>query len=222
DYEMTKFSIERDKMYLIPYIKAALAVNPNIHFSSSPWTPPPWMKNNNAYDGGANATIKDDDKTFQALALYLARFVEEYAKEGIEVKAVYPQNEPGFADQAYPMCGWNGEQMTRFIGNFMGPTFQERGLTAEIWMGTMSKVDVDDKTGHDVMEAGSPAKPYIKAFGMQWGMVRVLDDFSKYGLPMWNSEHQCGNYPWNQSGPYVQTHNSERAPNDHNYAMESW
>jgi glucosylceramidase len=218
---MEQFSIERDKQLLIPYIKAALEVNPDIHFSSSPWTPPTWMKNNNGFDGGTNATIKDDNQTFQALALYLARFVEEYAKEGIEVKAVYPQNEPGFADQAYPMCGWTSAQMTKFVGQFMGPTFQERGLTAEIWMGTLSNTQTDAGIGQAAW-ADATAKPFIKAFGMQWGMDSTLGTFTSYGLPVWQSEHKCGNYPWNPGGTYVQPFNGNKAPNDHNYAMESW
>ena len=29
---------------LIPYVKAAQAVNGNIRFWASPWTPPTWMK----------------------------------------------------------------------------------------------------------------------------------------------------------------------------------
>ena len=38
------FSIARDSMRLIPYIKAAQAMKPNIRFWASPWTPPMWMK----------------------------------------------------------------------------------------------------------------------------------------------------------------------------------
>lgn len=221
DYAMEKFSITRDETYLIPFIKAAMAVNPNIHFSASPWTPPPWMKSNNAYDGVVNgsANIKDDDQTFQALALYLARFVEEYAKHDIEVKAVYPQNEPGFANQAYPMCGWTGAQMTKFIGQFMGPTFKERGLTAEIWMGTMSNTATDGGIGQAVM-ADATAKGYVKAFGMQWEMSTLINQFTTYNLPIWQSEHKCGNYPWNPAG--APTFNPNNAPNDHAYATESW
>lgn len=219
DYAMDKFSIDRDKMYLIPYIKAALAVNPDIHFSSSPWTPPKWMKNNNSYDGGTNATIKDDAQTLDALALYLAKFVEEYAKEGIEVKAVYPQNEPGFADQAYPMCGWTSAQMTKFIGQHLGPTFQERGVAAEIWMGTMSNTQTDGGIGQAVM-SDNTSKGYVKAFGMQWGMDAQLGTFTAYGMPVWQSEHKCGNYPWNPAG--APAFKADKAPNDHAYAVESW
>ncbi len=44
DYNMTSFSITEDMQYLIPYVKAAQAVNAGIRFWASPWTPPTWMK----------------------------------------------------------------------------------------------------------------------------------------------------------------------------------
>ena len=44
DYSMTSFSTSRDMQLLIPYVKAALAVNGSIRLWASPWTPPTWMK----------------------------------------------------------------------------------------------------------------------------------------------------------------------------------
>jgi len=41
DTTMSKFSIDRDKMKLIPYIKAAQQVKSNIRFWASPWSPRP-------------------------------------------------------------------------------------------------------------------------------------------------------------------------------------
>jgi len=41
--------------------------------------------------------MKSDAQTQGAYALYLARFVEEYAKQGLTIQAVHPQNEPGYA-----------------------------------------------------------------------------------------------------------------------------
>ena len=38
----------------------------------------------------------------------------------------------------------------------------------------------------------------------------------RYGLPVWQTEHQCGNYLW--ATPFDAT----QAPNDHAYAVESW
>lgn len=40
------FSIEHDKKYIIPLVKAAIKANNNITFISSPWSPPAFMKSN--------------------------------------------------------------------------------------------------------------------------------------------------------------------------------
>src|SRR4029077_4641316 len=44
DTALTSFSINRDMMYLIPFVNAAKAVNGSIRFWASPWTTPTWMK----------------------------------------------------------------------------------------------------------------------------------------------------------------------------------
>lgn len=40
------FSIEHDKKYILPLVKAAIKANNNITFISSPWSPPAFMKSN--------------------------------------------------------------------------------------------------------------------------------------------------------------------------------
>jgi glucosylceramidase len=210
DTAMSQFSIERDKMRLIPYIKAALAVRPDIRFWGSPWTPPPWMKDNNAYDRG---NLKNDATTLQALALYLTRFVEEYEKEGIAIDVIHPQNEPGY-QQDYPSCGWTGAQMATFIKTYLAPTFTEHGLTTKIFCGTMSNPTVDKDILNAVV-ADSGAKAVIKGFGLQWGLRGAYDQANlDTSLEIWQTEHQCGNFP-NGS-------NADMAPNDFAYGVESW
>jgi glucosylceramidase len=210
DTGMTMFSIDRDRMRLIPYIKAAMAVRPDIRFWGSPWTPPPWMKDNNAYDRG---NMKNDATTLQAHALYLTRFVEEYAKEGITIDVIHPQNEPGYL-QDYPSCGWTGSQMANFIKTYLAPTFTEHGLSTKIFCGTMSNPTVDkDILNAVVADAG--AKAVIKGFGLQWGLRQAYGQANlDESLEIWQTEHQCGNFP-NGS-------NSNRAPNDFAYGVESW
>ena len=117
DTSMSQFSIERDKQKLIPYIKAALAVAPGLHLWASPWSPPTWMKSNGAFDGG---TMKEDDATLQAFALYLTKFVQEYGKQGIPIEVVHPQKEPNLALD-FPSCVWSPAAMTKFIGASPGP-----------------------------------------------------------------------------------------------------
>ena len=50
-------------------------------------------------------------------------------------------------------------------------------------------------------------------------MLSQLSTARSYNLPLWQTEHKCGNYPWNPSGSpaYKAT-----APNDQAYAVESW
>jgi glucosylceramidase len=212
DYEMENFSIDRDLQDLIPYIHAAQAVNPNIKFWASPWSPPTWMKDNNAYDHG---NMKGDDQTLDAHALYLARFVEEYAKQGIVIEAIHPQNEPGFG-QDYPSCLWSGSLMTDYIANHLGPLFATRLPDTEVWLGTMSASG--DANIVSAVMGNATAKSFVKGIALQWGMGdgNLPSEYaSQYQIPIMQSEHKCGNYPW-QGG------NANLAPNDHAYAEESW
>ena len=49
DFEMKDFSIKNDYETLIPFIRSALKVNPDLYIWASPWCPPSWMKTNGKY-----------------------------------------------------------------------------------------------------------------------------------------------------------------------------
>lgn len=49
DFDLKYFNIDRDKLTIIPYIRAAQKYNPQMTFWMSPWSPPAWMKINNHY-----------------------------------------------------------------------------------------------------------------------------------------------------------------------------
>jgi glucosylceramidase len=212
DYQLEAFSIERDRARLIPYVRAALAVNPRLTLWASPWTPPAWMKENRSTDGGR---IRDEPRVLATYATYFARFIEAYRAEGLRIGAVHPQNEPGY-EQTYPTCLWTPELMTRFIGSYLGPTLAEHELGAEIWLGTLSAPE--DVKHVDAALGDAAAARYITGIGVQWNTMSAVGGFaSKYGLPVMQTEHRCGNYPWRK-----ESFNPTRAPNDHAYAEESW
>jgi glucosylceramidase len=106
--------------------------------------------------------------------------------------------------------------MAKFIGQHLGPTFMTRGVTAEIYIGTMSNSQTDGTVLTTTM-ANATAKGFVKGYGLQWGMI---DTYGSLGLDrnlqIWQTEHKCGNYPW------VSGTNQSKAPNDHAYAVESW
>lgn len=198
DYEMEHFSIERDHKWLIPFIKAAQALHPDLKLWGSPWSPPSWFKRNGSLHGpGPENRIKDDEKSFDALALYFARYVEEYAKEGIEISMVMPQNEPNMTTN-YTSCLWTGEQLGRFIGHHLGPVFEKRGLKTEIYLGTIN--DDDDRGGYAYWVEPSITDPktrgYLDGLGCQWDSAPTMAETHLLhpDLKLMQTEAECGNH----------------------------
>ncbi len=128
DPELKHFSIAKDREYVLPVLKLARKLNPELKFFASPWSPPGWMKTSGRICGGQ---IHPDH--FPHYAEYLARFVEAYRGEGISIHAITVQNEPEYNPGAYPTCGWTAAQQRDFIRDHLGPVFRKHGLQTLIW-----------------------------------------------------------------------------------------
>ncbi len=133
------FSIARDENLAIPYIKAAQGVSSKIHFWGSPWSPPPWMKTNTAYDGG---NMKEDATTLQAFADYLADFVEAYGGEGHPDRGHSSPERAGLLAELplLRLAGQPDGDVHRHLSR--RPRSRIARITAEIFIGTMSNSDV--------------------------------------------------------------------------------
>jgi glucosylceramidase len=213
DFEMRDFNIDRDKYILIPYLKEALKVNPDLQIWASPWSPPAWMKVNehyamrsgnfeNAIEGnkmnlGAeiqnNATaFKMQERYLKAYALYFSKFVKSYKEAGVPLFAIMPQNEIAFQPN-WPSCTWRPEDMAYFIEGFLGPQFKNDNLNTEIWLGTVNSGDSNYvKT---ILEYKSSSK-YISGVGFQWGGAKSIPTVHKTfpGLKLMQTENKCGEH----------------------------
>jgi glucosylceramidase len=230
DTALAMFSLARDEQKLIPYIKAAQNVKADIRFWASPWTPPSWMKTGFKEKSGADSskaatkpsyfdggTMKSDMTILASYAEYFKKFVEGYQAKGIKVELVSPQNEPGY-DQNYPSCLWDSATYISFIKEHLGPKM--KALNVKVMLGTMSNAGDANRNDLNIVTAvlgDATAKGFVSVGGAQWGVLGQQNTSNKFGdLPVWATEHKCGNYPW-ESGTYKQT-----APNDQAYAEESW
>ncbi len=118
-------------------------------FFSSAWSPPAWMKTTGKVNRGGQLKL---DK-YQAYADYLAEYVLGYKKHfGIDIYAISPANEPDFL-APWPSCIWSGEQLAVFLRTALIPTFQRKGVKAEIivnedarWMDLAINTILDDPT----------------------------------------------------------------------------
>jgi len=149
DYKMKKFSIEREKKSVIPYIQQAYKHNPNLQMFASPWSPPGWMKQSGSMDKGKmlkdkNTLIKEE-AIYKAYALYFSKYIKAYAKEGIKVHRLVVQNETDMHND-YPTCYMDAEEMGTFITTYLKPQFKKNKIKTQIWAGSFRGINTENKT----------------------------------------------------------------------------
>ncbi len=146
DFALEHFSIANDLQTLVPFIRSALAHQPNLRLWASPWSPPTWMKTNKHYAAAmpvpglqtvSNGLQPDqvgkegtdmfiqEERYLRAYASYFGRFVDEYRKQGITIGMVMPQNEFN-SPQVFPSCTWTPEGLARFIAPLPSSTASTR------------------------------------------------------------------------------------------------
>jgi glucosylceramidase len=100
DPQLSHFTILHDRAYILPALRAALALDPRLYVEAVPWSAPAWMKANDRLDNlhGTGVLLPADYGPF---ARYLVRFIRAYARAGVPIAALAPANEPG-AQTSYP------------------------------------------------------------------------------------------------------------------------
>jgi len=130
DPELTRFSIDHDRDYILPMLRQARQVNPDLFLFSSPWSPPGWMKFNNSMLGG---TMRKH--YFPAYAKYYAKFLQAYAEAGVPVQALTTQNEVDTdQDGRMPACIWAQEYEIEFLRDHLGPLLETTNVPVRIWL----------------------------------------------------------------------------------------
>ena len=104
DLALERFSVAHDEAEILPLLREALAINPELTVIATPWSPPAWMKTTGTLIGGQ---LRDDPAVYDAYARYLVRFVQEYAAAGVPVAMLTVQNEP---QNRYP-AGYPGTDL---------------------------------------------------------------------------------------------------------------
>jgi O-glycosyl hydrolase len=130
DVTMPTFTIQKDREYIIPTLREALAINPKLKFIASPWTPPASMKSTNSLIGrpnGVTSLFVGNTTNYTAYANYFVKFLKAYAELGIPIWAVTTQNEAGYGPPSYPGCVWTGAQMAAFV-NILKPALNAAGF----------------------------------------------------------------------------------------------
>ena len=131
DKELATFSMERDKKYLIPLIKAAIQKNSEINLLASPWSPPAFMKTNGEMNHGG--LLKKE--YYSMWADMIVKYIDEYEKLGIKISRLTIQNEPA-AVQLWDSCVYTATEEAEFAVGFLRPALDKsnhKDIKINIW-----------------------------------------------------------------------------------------
>ena len=134
---LENFTIEHNKKYILPILRAALKINPDIKFMGTPWSPPAWMKTNESLFGiktsekakGKTNRLKPDH--FEIYAKYLTKYVQAYKEEGVTISYLTLQNEPQFDGADYPCMRMTKDEQIK-LTKILGPMLKNAGLPTKI------------------------------------------------------------------------------------------
>jgi glucosylceramidase len=123
DIELEHFSIKEDQDDLIPMIKDAMKISKDgFNIIASPWTAPPWMKDNKKYVGGKLLPKYND-----SYALFFSKYLDAYKAEGINIWGITVVNEPHGNGNNWESMHFSPKEMTGFVQNHLGPKLEADG-----------------------------------------------------------------------------------------------
>lgn len=126
DPQLERFSIDHDRAYMLPVLREALALNPQLSIMGTPWSAPAWMKTSRSLIGGS--LLPEHYGTY---ASYLVRYIQAFAAEGVPIAEITPANEPLF-EAPYPGMLMDARQQADLVKNHLGPALSQAQLTTQI------------------------------------------------------------------------------------------
>jgi O-glycosyl hydrolase family 30 len=78
DPELQRFSIDYDRAYVLPMLRLARKMNPELFLFAAPWSPPGWMKANGSMLGGSI-----HKRSLPVYANYFVKYLKAYAAEAL-------------------------------------------------------------------------------------------------------------------------------------------
>ena len=135
DHNLEHFSLAHDQEYILPLLKKAIALNPDMHVMITPWSPPGWMKSSGSMLG-SNLETKEKSSLkpefYPAYAHYFVKVIEGYQAAGIPIWALSVQNEPLYAPPTYSGMQMLAAEQAKFLGDALAPALAAAHLTPKV------------------------------------------------------------------------------------------
>src|SRR5262245_1748026 len=124
---VSDFSIAHDMVDIVPLVRFAKEINPQLKIMASPWSPPGWMKTSGSMIGGS---LRPD--AYAAFADYFVKFITAYAAEGIPIDYISLQNEPLFVPGDYPGMSMNPATQVFVLRDYVLPALSANNIETKV------------------------------------------------------------------------------------------
>ncbi len=163
DMTLENFSVKEDLDDLIPMIKDAMAISEDgFKIFASPWTAPPWMKDNKHWVGGRLLP-----KYYDTWALFFSKYVDAYKAEGIDLWGFTVENEPHGNGDNWESMHFTPEEMTDFVQHHLGPKLEADGKGELVILG-YDQNRAGLKEWVDVMYKDEASSKYYDGTAIHW------------------------------------------------------
>jgi glucosylceramidase len=188
DTTLADFSVAHDEQVLIPLLKDAIqSSGGGLKILASPWSAPAWMKSPAALyvppTASNNYTGTDpvlQAQYFDAYALYLSKYIQAYAAEGVPIWALTPQNEPLGNGGQWETMAWTDVTMNTFLRDNLGPRLKTDGLDVKVFAFDHNKgpVNADYVDWIRVIYADTATNPVVYGSATHWygSTIDVFED----------------------------------------------
>jgi len=126
DPDLTHFSVDHDKSYILPMLVRAKTINPAMTYLASPWSPPARMKTSKSVERGNLV-----QQYWPSFANYHLKFLQQYASLGVKIDYLTLQNEP-FNTAGFPTMYMSPTDQRDIIKQQIGPLFAKNNIDTKI------------------------------------------------------------------------------------------
>ncbi|MFN4080025.1 MAG: glycoside hydrolase family 30 protein [Saprospiraceae bacterium] len=163
DVQLEHFSIADDLDDLVPMIKAAQKVSTEgFRIIASPWTAPPWMKDNNDWRGG-----KLLPQYYGVWALFFSKYLDAYRSQGIDIWGITPENEPLGNGNNWESMHFTPYEIADFVQNHLHPLLRQKGHAVKI-LGFDQNRDEELKKWTDVLFGDETVARRFDGMAVHW------------------------------------------------------
>jgi glucosylceramidase len=176
--DLSDFTVAEDEPDLLPMIiDSAKVSRSGFRIVASPWSAPPFMKDNGKYyDRVAGRGGKLLPEHYATFAKYVSKYLTAYHDHGVDIWAVTPQNEPVGNDGQWEGMEFSPEELTRYVGQNLGPTLAAANPGVKILNFDHNR-DAVERYASAAMSDPDASK-YVDGTGVHWyaSTYRVFGD----------------------------------------------